>query len=899
MKFEEEGIFIGMVDYPFSIDEKAVFDIFADFLRNRFRGGYLERLSGESIEEDIYSPRAYRVFGDGRKLAIISLTDEYGLGRLFLYPMQIEINKGGTKYGDSRTVLAGLSDRFWDEDVPYLRNRAQNTFLRESKRFPFIAIIQIKIGGFYLRESGNSTIRKIKRLIDSKFQLVSSRCSLDSIVVDTYDNDDLLVVAFSDSINSLRHYYEKIQGITSKDVGMSPEDVGTMDRPVLSSCSVNYGYDIFFSFKRSNDGFIPWDIEKDNEFHIDGLFEAKPGHRLHLAQLLRSIGDEKGGGTIDDIRYTITSNIFMLSLPIARMDSLYSLMASKEFDTHLHRSKLSLNTTRLDIEPKRLSFAHPKEKVFIDNQLIYAIDDALRNIGVSKIIQQRVLSFIRVFNDYACKYPQLYVIESLEPSIRNLLFILKSFQDSETESIYEIEKRLHEEVSALERAFNNWMSLDFGGDLLLRAFGFASKEIIRIVIPELAKSYYSIVSGIISKEYTTATHTELNINIIRYPQLFCFASWREASKYLSILFDSTATNERKGAIQKYYGFFNDVIQNQSAMDTLWDILLNKTQMARSDTVYHTLRSLLVPKMLKNTLQDYIVYHFAFQRDFELMWYYYWKEFLQTPSVYWRRGKVNRKAFVFLLVRLLLIAYRETESERRTKILSFIADQQSVPFDYLLSNVWFECFDKVNRSAKQMCESLRSFSYVHTSEYIVLYFERKLMDPDVSNWSFTPYLLQNLSGHKDVLDSLETVLSLLNSNIMARKRLIEKMMFQISDERFDSEGIDSYYESPDNTICLMNAFLRVVKELDLNNKEGGVLLHSVPRLEEKGEIDFETICQLSSSFSANLLADPRGGFIVPSPWVRKRYAAYRNLFFKTLLDWSYRTKAPLYHIIWKP
>lgn len=924
MRFEEEGLFVGLVKFPFHIDGGCLFrDIFEGFFRDQHRRDYLNHLSFLQPDSSLYSPRAYRMFGS-HGLAILSLIDEYAFCSRIFNTGHIKVKEGNEDINQYKTVvLTGSSERFLGEEKDYLRSRAEDTFLREprlKKRYPFIGIIRIKFVYQYLHDFGTDFLGTIKRFIDGLKKEASDGHPLESIIVDTYDNDELMVVAFSDSLHTLDSYMKSIRMIIWKGdhPSIKPCLMGEV-RHVCSSCHMSYGYDIDFSFEKEREDFLSWDWKEDcSSYSINCLIESKPGHRQELYNYVNTWHSASGKRLAEskgdlEFRRTVTGgSILHIPIPIRQIGLLHELTPTLELREHARRIKLTLNNSRKSEGKCRRRHPHPESTLNpIDSIMIETVRSDLLKLGVSKIVRERLLSLLDLYNDCTRNHLQTYYFKRLYPSVQNILFILKDFLANEEASLMEIEQKLNEEITALETAFYNRMHnkmspnavLEYGGGIqqFLQAFGFAYKEIIRLLAPEQAATNYSLIAGV-SKESSMRTHTELNINHIIYPQLFCVTSWKEASNSTLHIFDKKEglTDETED-LQGYFDCFRDFIQNKEAFETIIDLVLNNTDLVRTDAVYQCLRSRLLPKVLQYSLQDYIVYHFAFQRDFRLMWWYYLKVFLQTPSVYRRRGEVGRQIFIFHLLRLLLVAHREMNPQRKEFIQSFIAEQRKTPFDYLFSNLWFECFDKVNKVADQMCYHMQSYAYAHVSEHLVMYSEFYLLRPHANgDDGVARYLLMALppddGSHKK--DELGPILTRLETILAIRKEKIDKMVEQIQEESFDPGGEMTNEETPDNTICLMNAFLRAIDLLDRGEDKRDILLHSVPRRQEDGDVDFDAVKSLSS-VSARLLADPIGGFIVPDPAVRKQYYAFRTLLYRTLWDWSYRSNALIYQMFAKP
>lgn len=153
MKFEKEGLFIGLVKFAFHIDGKQLFDgIFSPFLTTQHKTNYLSRLTSKTQPEYLYKPRAYRMFGS-HGLAILALIDDYAFcSRIFnAGHIDVQDNDDSVKKINQYTtvVLTGSSETFDDDksNDDYLKKRALKTFLLSDgqKKYPFIGIMRIKL----------------------------------------------------------------------------------------------------------------------------------------------------------------------------------------------------------------------------------------------------------------------------------------------------------------------------------------------------------------------------------------------------------------------------------------------------------------------------------------------------------------------------------------------------------------------------------------------------------------------------------------------------------------------------------------------------------------------------------------------------------------------------------
>lgn len=915
MQFEPEGILLGLVSFPFDIDGGELYgEVFAKFFQ-KHRESYLEKFAQkeQKLDKKLYNPTAYRMFGN-HGLAIVSLIDDYAFGsRMFNFSHILSHQSKQTKYNCKIVAVTGSSEIFMEDqnNDGYLRRRAEDTFLRDStdtpdKCYPFLGIIRMKLDHKLLISNGSRLTRLIKNKTEQvKRQLLEEVCGnggvehgLETIAVDSYDNDEILVLSFANSIMLLDKYLRKIRRVSCQDLPeLNWEGQGI--KHVCASCHVSYGYHLDFSFENPDQKYMPWDSDRDKEFFVNCLIETKPGHGKEFCKQLRDMKscDLSVIGGIPS-RTMTGGSIVQVQIPIYKVKTLQELANGKIqadfFHVHVRRIKLTLGAKGKAWDThrnKHYSKENPGD--LIDSETILNIRDKLTELGVSKIVRERMMALFELYNDCGRSKLQSYYFEQMKDVVQNIGNILDDFIQDESESLLEIEQELTEEINAFETAFYNRMNnkmtpntvLEYGGGIqqFLQAFGYAHKELVRVISPTEASKQYSLITGV-SKESSIRTHTELNINHIIYPQLFSVTSWKEASNFsIHIIDDFNLTSsdfknyKQVMSIIQSFRSFKHLIHDSAAFNREAVSILSMANVDESDTLYPTFRSLVSRELLKYSFHDYLLYHFVFQRDYEMMWKYYLKIFLQTTGVYARRGIVKRTAFVHILLRLFLVALREEDVARKTKINAFLKIIHDRPFDYLLTQLWAECYSKVKDVARSMCMKLQSYNFTDVSEEIVLDVEYQML---CEGDGHAEYLLESL----DPTDRLKS--KAINCILEARKANISQLCNSIKNYSMDvSLFKSSNLNSPDNVICLLSAFLICVDELDGHGNDGEGI-KTVPRI-SCGKIDEELFRDMLSN-SSYILADPTGGFMIPDHEVRKHFFAYSTVLYRTLWDLSYRS-----------
>ncbi|MBR1706777.1 MAG: hypothetical protein IJ721_08360 [Bacteroidales bacterium] len=910
VRFESEGLFVGLVSYPFFIDGRDLYHhIFSGFFERQHRQGYLEALSpGKALDRNLYRPEGYRMFGK-YGIAVLSLIDDYAFCSRIFNSGHIKVeNRYAAENKYKSVVLTGSSEKQTDE--PYLYRRALDSFLLDELKFPFIGIIRLKVDYRVLLGKGSIVTRAVKRYVEQmRDSAKEDGRPFESMIVDCYDNDELFVVAFSDSLQTLDTFLKTIRGLDCETLQRGFgckvwEDRDGKKKHVFSACHMSYGYHMDFTFVPECPGFLKWNEKNDTcdgkyFFNVNCLLETKPGHRKYLCNYLAKNEQEFFGTELEFNRTVTGGSIVHIRIPVGKIESLHQVAKSnEEFKSHVRRMILTLNHCRQPEEETACRHYDEKDEDLVDGGTIGRIREKMTSLGVSKIVRERLLALLDLYNDCGRNKLQSYYFKQMQAAVRNLETILDSFIAAEDEPLSDIERNLNEEISAFETAFYNRMHnkmtpnavLEYGGGIqqFLQAFGFAYQSLVRLCSPAEAEKQYSLITGV-SKESSIRTHTELNINHIIYPQLFSTTSWKEASNFSIRILDRhhiVAEKNQFGPapyrMQEYFNSFQEFIQEDRSFEIIRYLLYQQTDMVGLDPVYRAINSLINRTLIKYALSDYLVYHLAFQRDFGLMWYHYWKAFLQTTSVYGRRGVVTRRNLVFFLLRLSLVAAIEKDTVRRGRIDAFLERQADHPFDNLVADLWLECFQKTRSAGANMVRNLDSYGLSAVSEQLVRSCEYVLIDGEEFPDCYAEYLRRAAEGIRAEDDWMETVDALL----AARRENVDHLRKKMGEGSLSFDDFKSGNpSSPDNVLCLLSAFLFTVRSLDEDGKASDVVMRSVPRGPD-GSIDFAAVADLKR-ISGHILSDPIGGFVIPDPDIRRRYFACRTTLYRTLWDLSYR------------
>lgn len=861
------GIFVGLLSYPFQVNGRDLYERFVVpfFIQHQeyLHSHYPTEVNEKEQIQELYQPKGYRMFGK-QGLAVLALHDDMAFAFRIFNSSHIDIDNLDEKmsiddiYRFKSVIISGTSES--RSQKPYLLRKAKNTFLRRRKRYPYIGIIRLKIDYQLLNGNGIQLIRNIKKNIQSVFvnQLgMTNEEVSDYIIFDGNDSDEMAVIGFSNSLVFLYHFFTNIEHLS-----------------VFSACHTNYGYDIQYDTAQSIlKGFLP--SVGDSEIQFSCWFEAKPGHEKELDTLCMK--------KFACVRLFCNGNYLATQLKLEDLIELTRKTSDNPFLQHLLRAKFKLienftNTISQNIELGKRKNSVVLERISFTQKNIIKIH--LAHLGVSKITRERLLALIDFYNDCVETPLQGNFFSSLLSSVVTLDKLIIDFIDSDI-ALPQIEKIVNGEISALEGAMYNRLNnhlcpnttLEYGGGIqqYLHSLGYAYQEIGKILSVELAKSQYLFITGseLVS---STRTHFEMNINHVIYPQLFCTIAWKEAANYSSLLSIkpkyTNLTNEDSDILK----FWNQVKSFQryqldsESRKKLTDILANEVSFLGNTELLEDVISAI--KVIDSyIINDFIVYHFAFQRDFSLMWHHYWAIFLQTASNYNRERKIQQKKFVLFMLRLMLVGLEDTESENGPSLQDYFLEEQSTrPFEYTMAQVWLTSYVRLKETAASLKKIYDFYGLNIVLEGLISLYELRTAGTSMQ----------------------ESDISIRTLALKSRESRIERLTkYFMNGQIIDRHSFGTRCSAPERIVSLMNAYLRVIKDLSPANSIKSIPLNTT--FCDEGKVNEHNTLLLNDYYTqcSPILSDPKGGFFCMSPEVRKKYFLYNTIFYKALWDLSYQ------------
>ena len=885
LHFENVGLFLGLLSYPYYQDGKILYGKLETFF-SKHKEQIWSFEPCNNNDDVLYKPAGYRLFGS-HGLAVLSLVDDYTFYNRHFNKNHIqtvlddcekkESNNEREKKEDEElnfnsTVISGVSEIGETEGVSLIE-KAQNTFLKkDDERFHYIGIIRLKINhDFLLEEKGNNggiqVLRDIKTFINEQLK---EKCNIQEyIAVDCFDNDEMTIIAFSNNLLNLYNFLGEIRSITNKPIGVKcsekVENSGNeveVEKHVFGTALLCFGYDV--KYDPSNDTTI-------KDIQMNCLIETKTGHRDVFCKHLES---QKNNLKISQITKIITGGCsVVVTLNLNTIVEIENRCRKDEaFLKNVRRMKVVL----WDTEKDRLESLVGENHVPYNNQKKYEIDKTkiekvkglMKKIGLSKLVRERLMALFELYNHSCQNLLQQFYLKELLPTMQGFQVMIEGMRRN-NEPIREIEEALNIEINNMENAIydrlhpqkHNQPPLEYSGGIQqhLTAFDYAYKSICAVFSPK--ETGYVTITGA-ERASSERYLFNLNINDIFFPELFITTAWKEVANFAVRLIDGYSSNT---IIDGYARDFfvrlknwHQFSQNEDAFNNLRYNIIHSGAILPKDTTSEIAVELMDREQLMYFFKDYVVFHFAFLENYEMMWYYYFKTMLQTTICYRELNVVYRKHFVHMLIRLFMVGLLSSD----TKNELFIKEQESKPYDHLVSDFWMKDFKKAWEITKVIYANLEQYGFKQMNDDFICYMETNIDD--------LPF------GGDDLEHEISIVL---NKRINKRKNLIVEMKKRLQQGHLIE---NTTVKQKDYIICLFYAYLETVYELDDHNKT----IKSIPRNLSGDIVHFNDQNKMSFfSNSIKILVDSTGGFFVPSSETRKQYFLLRTVLYRSL--WNYR------------
>lgn len=889
LRFDNFGLSIGLIQYSFMTSGKELFENFKENLFAKYRRNIRRLANNSGLHRHLYMPAGYRMFGS-RGLAILSLMDDYAFGNRIFNPNH---HKACEERYDARIITAIAESN----NGNYLLSMAKKTFLKKNGRFPFVGIMKMKVDPRLLRGRGIFLIRSIKDRIQNirtEFEqnlsneefLCKVKTNIELITVECFDNDEMAVIVFSNSMSHIYRLMRKIKCMKYQDLDrclQNQDRKKEKDRHVFSSCHINLGYDVEFNFEKASEKFLPCSGDAYEGIKVEFMCEVKPGH-----------DDEKFKKIFPKSNVTETrltgGNKICCNYSVKQIHRLEHLCEKKKaFSKNVTGVEISLShKTTKECDSEVLQDKHlyydVGRYIQIDNNELEKIKSILNKNGIPKVVRERLLSLFRLYNRNSTDLLHAFYLKELKGALESVKDNIQDLIYNTDVSIQNITDEINRWISYFEGALYNRFIAKSANDTMLEynggvqqwltSYDFVYKQINHVLLPLPENKrheavYVSVVGA--EGEHSTSQNLQLNINQITYPELFVYSVWKEASNYSHPVLEEHYTNlntlEQK-EVMHLNNRWRNLINSDEHVNKIRTELREEGLAESLDDIYRIILEFWDKRTMKYCLADQIVHHFCYLEDFPLNWHFYWKGYLQSERCFARPGEVAMIPFVHALLRILIIGLANDKKE-------FIREQWDKPFDSSLSGAWHSCFLKVLKCAEIIYRVLERHNFNEVNDNYVASIEETLCE-------LTPYM----KAYKQKYKKCKTDDCVKLHNVIAEKKfkplldagkLVEPKKCQIDNGAY----------SPDFVVCILNSFLQQVMVLD---EAEGKIISKVPRGGEHHDIEviLERPEEDIKDIYANMFGRPSdqlGGFFTSDFETRKKYFVLCTAFHKSL--WHYR------------
>lgn len=894
MPFENIGIFLSFISYPYYKDGKDMYDnVFEPFFAQHKRQISIydpDMSRNKDAYSCVYEPAGYRMFGS-RGLAILSLVDDYSFYNRFFNKNHIHsslvIDQDKSKMVDldfRSEVISGVYER--KESDRTLLQIASETFLQpvDSKRFRFIGIIRLKIDYRLLvgRKHAIGTVRKIKNKICEIFnncRRSDNRC--DYFAIDCFDNDELTVVAFADDMLILFNFLGNIRSVKNTDIDqeyIDSESGKSIEKHLFGLTFLSFGYDLK----------CDWDKEMEVEGTINCTVETKPGHRdvfyKYLCDSAKFLEEESLNISNQSVNISGGCTIYF-TMPLGKIRLLERLCKDQKsaFRRDVRKIKVSLKDDfesslrkKSVISESSHIYTDEGDYVEISRGGFLKVKNLMKQVGVSKMVRERLMALLEFYNLSCQNILQRFYLKELKPALSNFETMIREMKLCSKEDLKSIEQVLNEEITNLEKACYdrlhiqkyNQAPLEYSGGIqqYLTSFDFVYKQICKLFSPKDEDAFYVTISGA-ERASSERMLFKLNIHDIIFPELFITIVWKEIANFALRIQNRNEVNKKEGPHKELIdtlNTWNDFISKEESFRVIRDRIHQSENLLHDDEICNYIKSIVNPELIQYFINDQIVFHFAFNEDYSLMWHYYFKILLQTTNCYSSVNHLEKKYLIYTLLRLFMIA----KLTQRDDVECFIKDQAETPFDSLVGAQWIECYNKVKVASDEIFEILTMYGFLEMVDYTVESYEGNVFENDNPTGSFDPTSIKETLKERE--DTIKEMAAYLKDGAL------------IQEEEVNSSNEYSFL------ICLLSAFLRAVYDLDYTS-ETECPIKCIPRDRNGAVSDVMSIKKDERANvydqSIQVLVDTTGGFFIPSSKSRRQYFRLRTTLYRSL--WNYR------------
>jgi hypothetical protein len=719
---EDSSLLIAQTTIPLGCDVNVFFN--NEFNYDKKNGnyglfkGFSDSLKEYSIDykkstksewDTLYVPIPYLIFGS-YDLAILSLIDDFSLGnRIFgpLHTYRTPISNYNYKYQIISGIANNISDKYGS-----ITDFAKRTFLSKENIRPWLAITRLKINNGLLIGTGVKIIELIQNYISYLITKNYYLSKLDLISILSFDSYEITVVAFSDKYSLITELISEIRTSSIERIcalmKINPEifKISLLGKyydhqkfndlrncHIFTNTHTTIGVDLRSLYSN---------IKLDETVNLLVKLDVKPGHLGNVLNLISKIKHTNISLCPGESTLLLSSqfNDSELFIPTG-----HEISSIKGIYNHINKIDTLIYT---QLDQKDITLCTPEHSISLTLELskssisfgiedIIEIKKKLCSIGFSKVVTDRL---IRMLGDYnqCIKDPFLFVyfceLYSFLVNVCNLIHnqvdkISQSISsNSLTSEVYELHKFISLCIDQFEKAYYcrlhqgynfqdiSDINLEFNGGIqnLLSGYNEFYAALTKLVAESYNKSLPESFILVSTDDRISSDWPRIRINYMQlfHPELFFSVMGKEAfnnvfASYLPDDIHNSFENQFLTTSQSFSFFLNRLELSADFKDTLNTFIKNEG--------------------LTYYIVDFLTFRLSYNNDYGQFYYWYMMNLIQTPEVYGPQKKPDKKKFIQMVFRLMLVLF--TQKNERI-INDFARDIFYVPFDSILSEHWRSC-----------------------------------------------------------------------------------------------------------------------------------------------------------------------------------------------------------------
>lgn len=517
------------------------------------------------------------------------------------------------------------------------------------------------------------------------------------------------------------------------------------------------------------------------------------------------------------------------------------------------------------------------------------IHNLLEENMISNIHKDRIIKMFHNFNKGMVDPSLFSIFIELQGYLQEIIGILEDFKRSKLTQEKKHEY-LGEFVNIFEHAYKNRVpqsflignrvtdsNLDYNGGIqqIISGFDLTYKSLIKGIYGH--SSYNTLVcvagfNGISTRMYDL----RINYSHIYVVQSFLSVIMKESANFFldRIHFNkSEIDSPYNDNIKQLFEFSLPNRQTYSNLKTLRAEYLSSFRKAENkiNGINNFIYYLLNDVLFSTLFADYVTYQYGFLGDIELLLYWYWSNFLQTPIHYNKDGSINQEYFVVMLFRVLILLIDNHKIKQ-------INDIKTKPPSEKLSVIWKTHFDDVYKSAIWISNN-RQYKEWHKSS-------NEVNNSLFANAVHKTFKEKDSKAHfdaiidKDYPKAIKIYEDCRTDFIKIIKLDSVKFMKKIEEGQtieYSATKINSYQK---HLLTLIYSYLKSLKSFN-NNKI--IVLN-------KNDIQQSNT---NADKHSEILIDPYDGIFMPSNNTKKEQFKRRCSIINSLIDFSLKYKKDLF------